>query len=198
MGARRASLLAVAVLAAAFAVLARWTWDAWPDPLVDFGRELYVPWRLSTGEVLGRDVAWFSGPLSQHVNAFLFRAAGVSLSTLVGANLLVLALLTGLWWSLLRGLAGTLAATAAALVLLCVFGFAQLVGIGNYNFVTPYSHEVTHGMLLASAALCCLRRFDARRDAFSLAAAGLALGLCFLTKVEENARTLTLAREWLG
>lgn len=198
MGTRRASLLAVAVLATAFVALARWTWGAWPDPLVDFGRELYVPWRLASGEALGRDVAWFSGPLSQHVNAFLFRTAGTSLATLVGANLLLLALLTGLWWSLLRELAGTLAATAAALALLAVFGFAQLVGIGNYNFVTPYSHEVTHGLLLASAALVGLRRFDARRDALSLAATGFALGLCFLTKVEVALAAFAACALWLA
>jgi hypothetical protein len=195
---RRGALLALTSLATVFVALARWTWNAWPDPLVDFGRELYVPWRLSAGAVLGRDVAWFSGPLSQQVNGFLFGAAGASLRTLVVANLALLALVTALWWSLLRELAGVLGATAAAAVLLCVFGFAQLVGIGNYNFVTPYSHEVTHGLLLASAALVCLRRFDVRRDALSLAAAGLALGACALTKVEVALAALAAAAVWLA
>lgn len=184
MEGRRGAWIALAVLAAAFVALARWTWGAWPDPLVDFGRELYVPLRLATGAVLGRDVAWFSGPLSQQVNALVFRFAGASLSTLVALNLLVLALVSLLWWRLLRELAGLLAATAAVLLMLALFGFAQLVGIGNYNFVTPYSHEVTHGMLLATAALVCLRRHDERRDIASLVGAGLALGACFLTKVE--------------
>jgi hypothetical protein len=197
MGARRGALLGLCVLAASFAALARWTWGGWPDPLVDFGRELYVPWRLSAGVVLQRDIAWFSGPLSQHANAFLFRVAGVSLHTLVVANLLVLAALTLLWWHLLRGLAGTLAATCAGVVLLAAFGFAQLVGIGNYNFVTPYSHEVTHGMLLATGALSCLRRFDERRDVPALLGAGLLLGLCVLTKVEVALAALVAAGVWL-
>ena len=38
-------------------------WDRGPDPLVDFGRELYVSWRLTEGDVLHRDIAWFNGPL---------------------------------------------------------------------------------------------------------------------------------------
>lgn len=198
MEGRRGVWIALAVLAAAFVALARWTWGAWPDPLVDFGRELYVPLRLSTGAVLGRDVAWFSGPLSQQVNALLFGIAGVSLTTLVAANLAVLALLALLWWHLLRDLAGLFAATVAVLVLLALFGFAQLVGIGNYNFVTPYSHEVTHGMLLATVALASLARFDARRDAPSLALAGLALGACLLTKVEVALAAGAAAALWLG
>ncbi|HVS17632.1 MAG TPA: hypothetical protein VMT18_03445 [Planctomycetota bacterium] len=197
MGARRGALLGLLVLAATFVALARWTWGGWPDPLVDFGRELYVPWRLSAGALLQRDIAWFSGPLSQHVNAFLFRIAGISLHTLVVANLLVLAALTLLWWQLLRGLAGTLAATFAGVVLLAVFGFAQLVGIGNYNFVTPYSHEVTHGMLLATGALACLRRFDERREVPALLGAGLLLGLCVLTKVEVALAALVAVGLWL-
>ena len=45
----------VIVAATGLALLA-WTWRAWPDPLVDFGRELYVPWRLAEGDALFRDV----------------------------------------------------------------------------------------------------------------------------------------------
>lgn len=193
----RGAWIGLALLAAAFVALATWTWGGWPDPLVDFGRELYVPWRLSAGEVLHRDLAWFSGPLSQHVNALLFRVAGVSLHTLAVANLLVLAAVTLLWWRLLRPFAGTLAATAAGVVLLAVFGFAQLVGIGNYNFVTPYSHEVTHGMLLATGALACMARFDERGGNWPLVGTGVLLGLCVLTKVEVALAALAAFALWL-
>ena len=46
------------------AAMLAWTWGTWPDVLVDFGGELYVPWRLAEGDVLYRDVAYFTGPLS--------------------------------------------------------------------------------------------------------------------------------------
>ena len=181
---RRLAWLGPLALALLFVALARWTWGAWPDVLVDFGRELYVPWRLAAGDVLQRDIAWFNGPLSQHFNALLFRLAGVSLATLVWTNLTLLALFTGLWWSLLARLAGALSAGVACAVLLCVFAFAQLVGIANYNFIAPYSHEVTHGMLLATACLWTLVRWESRRGLAGPVVAGLLLGLCFLTKAE--------------
>ena len=43
----------IAVLIAGCGMLA-WTWGAWPDPLVDFGREAYVAWRLAEGDALAK------------------------------------------------------------------------------------------------------------------------------------------------
>src|SRR5205085_4695112 len=81
----------LAILALALAGMLAYTWGTWPDPVVDFGRELYVPWQLSQGKVLYRDIAYFNGPLSAYFNSFLFRTLGVSLLTLVVANIAILA-----------------------------------------------------------------------------------------------------------
>ena len=87
----------LAIGALGLAMLA-WSWGTWPNPYVDFGRELYVPWRLAEGDVLYRDIAWFNGPLSAYWNALLFQSFGTSLRVLVFANLLAvvaLAILSG-------------------------------------------------------------------------------------------------------
>lgn len=172
------------VLCGAGAAMAAWTWMAWPDLLVDFGRELYVPWRLTQGEALYRDVAHYNGPLSPYWNALWFGLFGVSLRVLVLVNLAGLALLTALLYGLLCGIAGRFAATVACLLLLGVFAFGQYSGIGNYNFVCPYSHDMTHGMILSVLAVCCMARYDRRSGRGWLVAAGLALGLGFLTRIE--------------
>lgn len=174
-------------LAAMFVLLAAGTWGAWPDVLVDFGRELYVAWRISLGDVLYRDVASFYGPLSPYVNGALFRLLGASLRTLALANLVLLAAATALLRALLLQ-AGTSrgAASAAAAVFLAVFGFGHLVANGSFNFVCPYAHEATHGFVLAAAALlCALRAADVPEEprAWAAAAGGLC-GLAFLTKPE--------------
>ena len=93
--------LDAAALAAVFAGLTAWSWGTWPDVLVDFGRELYVAWRLAEGDVLYRDVASFYGPFSPYVNGALFRLVGAGLQTLVVANLVVLASTTALLHALL-------------------------------------------------------------------------------------------------
>jgi len=63
-----------------------------PDILVDFGIQLYLPWRISQGDVLYRDVMYLTGgPLSQYFNALLFKIFGVSFRTLIFANLAITA-----------------------------------------------------------------------------------------------------------
>ena len=45
------------LIALAAAAMLLWTWGTWPDILVDFGRELYMPWQITKGQVLYRDLA---------------------------------------------------------------------------------------------------------------------------------------------
>lgn len=52
------------------------TWLTWPDAFIDFSRELYLPWRVSCGEVLYRDLAYYFGPVSVYTNAALFALLG--------------------------------------------------------------------------------------------------------------------------
>jgi hypothetical protein len=173
-----------ALLVVTGAALLAWTWRAWPDPLVDFGRELYVPWRLAEGDALFTDIAWFNGPLSQYWNALLFRAFGPGLTVLVWSNLLVLTACVCMLYGLIVRFSDRLSATVAGMVFLLVFAFGQYVGIANYNWITPYAHELTHGVALALATLVAVERWSRTGSRFAVGLGGLALGLCFLTKVE--------------
>ncbi|MBI3461467.1 MAG: hypothetical protein HY000_00165, partial [Planctomycetes bacterium] len=55
---------------------------------------------------------------------------------------------------------------------------------GNYNWICPYSHEITHGITLSLVAICLAWRNSLDRRWWSAAGSGLALGLVFLTKPE--------------
>lgn len=181
----RAALAAhAASLALVFAALFAWTWGKWPDPLVDFGRELYVPWRMLEGDVLFRDIAWFNGPLSPHFNACMFSVFGAGLATLVWVNAGLFAITLALLHSIVRHAASLGAATAACATVMALCGFGQLVGIGNYNFITPYSHEATHGVLLGLVALAAAQRWGGRRSIAWVLLSGSAVGSSFLTKPE--------------
>ena len=160
-------------LACAIAGLAMlaWTWRRWPDVLVDFGGELYVPWRLSQGDVLYRDVAYFTGPLSPYLNALVFKVFGTSFMTLVCANLAVLALIAAAVHRLLGLVSDRVGAATGTLAFLTLFAFAQLEIYGNSNYVTPYAHETTHGTLIALAALLALARWMRTRRLGWIAAA---------------------------
>ena len=172
----------LAIGALGLAMLA-WSWGTWPNPYVDFGRELYVPWRLAEGDVLYRDIAWFNGPLSAYWNALLFQSFGTSLRVLVFANLLAVVALVAILHALLRRTAGRLAAFVAVGLFLVLFAFNRVDAIGNDNYLTPYSHEATHGLLLALAAWLAFALLHAR-PMRAAAVCGTLLGLVALTKAE--------------
>src|SRR5207244_4268197 len=90
------------LISVAFVGMLTWTWLRWPDPIVDFGRELYLPWQVSQGKQLYRDLAHFNGPLSVYFNALAFLVLGVSLRTIVVVNILVAAGVVALIWRLGR------------------------------------------------------------------------------------------------
>src|SRR3984893_6418131 len=92
----------LALHAVTFAALTFWSWRKWADPLVDFGRELYVPWQITRGKMLSRDIASLFGPLSPYINALWFRLFGVSLITLADVHLAVLCLAVAGIYHLLR------------------------------------------------------------------------------------------------
>lgn len=172
------------VVIAIFAAMAAASWFGWNDPIIDFGREIYVPWQLMQGKVLYRDIAYFNGPLSAYFNTLVFSVLGVKIGSLVAVNLMLLAALAAMIWRLWSIIGDRLSATVACVVLLSVFSFIQLVGVGNYNFVTPYSHEITHGIILSFAAILMLARYLQNPRPMKLWAAGALLGLVFLTKAE--------------
>ena len=147
---------ALAALYGLLGLLLVFTWRRWPDVLVDFGRELYVPWRLAEGAVLYRDVAYFNGPFSPYFNAVLFRTFGASMTTIVVTNTLLLGVLLTVMFTLATKVFRLTTAFAACACFLPLFGFSHMLRIGNYNYICPYSHEMTHGILIAFLILALL------------------------------------------
>jgi len=138
--------------------LSAWlTWRKWPDLLVDFGEQLYLPWRISVGSVLYRDVMYLTGgPLSQYYHAGLFKLFGVSFLTLIISNLAIGLGLLLLMYRRFVECADALTSTTICVGVILVLAFGQYSDIGNYNFVTPYCHKVWHKMVLSILAISFL------------------------------------------
>jgi 4-amino-4-deoxy-L-arabinose transferase-like glycosyltransferase len=153
--------------------------------LVDVGRELYTAWQVSEGAVLYRDIWLPRGPFSSYANGLLFAAFAPSMMTLALANLVWLGLGVGLLHWHVRRDHGVGTAFVATFVLLSVFAFSRYSSIGNYNFVLPYAHEVTHGIVLSIVAMALvLRALEPEVSVGWAFAGGLVLGLVLLTKQE--------------
>jgi len=176
--------LSPALLCLTFFLMSLWSWRKWADPLIDFGRELYIPWQIVSGKILYKDIAHLFGPFSQYFNALMFKLFGVSYTTLVFVNLVLTALFTVVVYQTIKKTVDQISATFVALSFLTLFAFSQYVGIGNYNFINPYAHEATHGVILSAIMIYGLWKFTTtNRDGFVIVA-GLLFGLILLTKIE--------------
>jgi hypothetical protein len=164
--------------------LATWKLPLFPDAMVDFGREVYVPWRITEGEAIYRDIEYFNGPLSPYLHALVFSLFGVSIMTLKVFNLGIVALVTALLYRLLLEISDRFAATLACLAYLSVFAFGHHQGIGIFNWITPYSYELPHGVALSLGMIASLWWYGRSRKRLYVALGGVLFGLVLLTKAE--------------
>jgi hypothetical protein len=176
--------LILAGLAGLAAVMVAISWRKWPDPLIDFGRELYMPWRISQGAVFGRDFMHPHGPLASHLNAVVFWLAGPGIMKLVAVNLAVYAVILVTAYSLLKRGWGRAGAALGCAVFVVVFSFSKFTAIGNYNYATPYSHEAVHGLLCCLGLAWALLRWRETGSPRMAALAGLLLGATVVLKVD--------------
>ncbi len=73
-------------------------------------------------------------------------------------------------------------ATIIGVGIVIVFAFAEYTPIGNYNYITPYSHEAMHGLMISVFTLALLSEWIKRGKIWTAAAAGFCAGIVFLTK----------------
>ena len=170
-------------MALTFVALVALSWRKWPDPLIDFGQQLYIPWRLSHGAILYQDIMYLHGCLSVCYHALLFKLFGTSLNVILASNFLILIFLLLLVYRLFLKSADAWTATTAGLALM-VLAFGQFLDVGNYNYICPYSHEALHGIVLAVVMIASLSKWLQTGQKLPMVAAGACLGLVWLTKPE--------------
>jgi len=154
---RAAVLLPYAV----FLLLAAVSWNRWIEPFVDTGRELMVPWRVSRGEALYRDVRFYYGPLAP----WLAAAVDSVLGRLLAARIALAALVAVLHLEVLRRLAGRLATGGlAALAASLAVAVAFFLRPGGCHLF-PYSLDTSIAVAAATGALLLATSGgSARRD----------------------------------
>lgn len=172
------------------------SWRCWPDPIIDFGHELYIPWRMSLGDVPYRDIELVTGPASQLYHATLFSLFGSSFTVLIVSNLVWLGLLTVSLYSALASLTFRWVAFVATLFFAIVFPFGQYTAIGNYNYLSPYRHEITHGLIAGIIGMWAISRLDHSAKPRLYFLAGLCAGATILMKTEVSLPLLGACAWW--
>ena len=127
------------------------------EPIIDTGRDLYIPGAILDGKKLYRDLFYLFPPLVPYVLALLTAIIGRSLMaySFIGA-----AIATGVGFTL-YGAAKLVAGRLAAFVALIFFvglNFTCTIGYGS-NFLFPYAHEATFGAMFLLLTIFFLLRY---------------------------------------
>ena len=140
----RIALIATVVAVAAIAFIQ--SYARWLDPIIDTGRDLYIPEQLARGAKLYRDIRYQYPPLAPYLLALITGAIGHSLAAYAAIGVAQSAAIAASLWIALRR---PLPAFAATLT----FVTACFCGGTLWNFIFPYSYAATIGMALLCAAL---------------------------------------------
>ena len=153
------------------------SWQKWAGLILDYGSQLYLPWQVSEGKVLYRDLDYLFGPFSVHLHALLFKIFEPGIMVLVWFNLGVVAALSSLIYLLFKYFSDSLTATLTTLAFLGIFAFGQYAGGGNFNFVCAYVYELAHGVFLSFFILWIFTQTLEHLNHFKLILIGLLTGL---------------------
>jgi hypothetical protein len=134
----------IAVAAIAFAQ----SYARWLDPIIDTGRDLYIPERLARGAKLYRDIRYQYPPLAPYLLALITGGIGHSLAAYMAIGVAQSATIAASLWIALRRPLPAFAATLC-FVAMCFCGASTW----GANFIFPYSYGATIGMTLLCIAL---------------------------------------------
>jgi hypothetical protein len=141
-----AILIATVIAVAAIAFIQ--SYARWLDPIIDTGRDLYIPEQITKGAKLYRDIRYQYPPLAPYLLALITGAIGHSLAAYVAIGIAQSAAIAASLWIALRR---PLPAFAATLT----FAATCFCGASTWgaNFIFPYSYGATIGMTLLCVAL---------------------------------------------
>ncbi len=142
-------LIATAVAVALIAFIQ--SYGRWLDPIIDTGRDLYIPEQLANGAKLYRDIRYQYPPLAPYLLALITGGIGHSLASYMAIGIAQSMTAAASLWIALRRPLPAFAATLS-FVAICFCGASTW----GANFLFPYSYGATIGMTLLCVALAAL------------------------------------------
>jgi len=148
---RTASIALISLLVAIAALAFLQSYQRWLDPIIDTGRDLYIPEQIDHGAKLYRDIRYQYPPLVPYLLAAVTAIIGHSLAAYTAIGLVQSLVIAAALWAVGRRVAGPIAGFVASLFFVALsFCGASTWGA---NFLFPYSYAATIGMALLMISL---------------------------------------------
>jgi hypothetical protein len=163
-GTRHPTAIFIGIVIAVAGIAFIQSYARWLDPIIDTGRDLYIPEQLARGAKLYRDIRYQYPPLAPYLLALITGAIGHSLAAYMVIGIAQSATIAASLWIALRRPMPAFAATLS-------FAATCFCGGTLWNFIFPYSYAATIGMTLLCVALAA---FVHARTAIAIGALVLA------------------------
>lgn len=142
----KGDIYALLVIFAMILIMLYFSWLKWLHPVIDCGREVYVPWQILDGKILYKDIAYYYGPLAPYLTALFFKICGANLNVIYAIGIFVNIWLCVLVYLLSRQLLGALTSCLVVGIFIQVASIAP--NLGSYEgFIFPYSFAALFGLL---------------------------------------------------
>lgn len=118
------------------------------NPLIDTGREFYLPYRVLSGDVLYRDIFNIYGPFAYQLNAFAYKILGTNINALrIFGSANATLILVSVFFILKEFFDGKNKENYfnVFVFLLCPL-FLGIFYTGTFNYSVPYAFAMTYGL----------------------------------------------------
>lgn len=162
-------------------------WGRFGDPVIDCGREAYIPYAMADlGKVLFKDIICIYGPVPYYLNALIVKFLGTNLNTmyLIGAFLSYI-FLFGIYNLAKRFIGAGLAFIFSGIIIFCC-----ILNTSISNYIFPYSYAIVYSLVFAAFHLVFMYKFiDIASSAGNAGCKNLCisaffLSLCLLSKLD--------------
>ncbi|MEW5820682.1 MAG: hypothetical protein AB1782_10865, partial [Cyanobacteriota bacterium] len=158
------ALLIIAIL---FSLMLYISWLKWLHPIIDCGREVYIPWLITKGDILYKDIAFYYGPFAVYFIALLFKLFGASLTISYITGILVNIILCGTIYFLARQLLSPLESALMIAIYFQIGPFAP--NLGSYEgFIFPYSFATLFATLFILLQIALIIGYLKHNNPFKL------------------------------
>lgn len=143
----------VSILFLIFFILLKIFWGHLGDPIVDCGREAYIPLQMLKGKVLYKDIFINFTPLSYQLNAFLYWLAGPKLNTLYLAGTVNTLIILTTVYLIAKNVTNSWTSWVITILIISVCVFRNFI----HNYIFPYSYGVIYALsFFLLAILFCI------------------------------------------
>jgi len=155
------------------------SWRRWTPLIVDLGREMDLPYRLLTGELLYRDIHFTYPPFAPYFNALLYEIFGAHLDTLIVSGFILSILLSIICYRISHRILPKFESsiTVSLIIILLVFK-------PHGNLIQPYSFSAHYAAIFSLLTLLFVLRYAEKRQKVELIFAGIFTGLTLISKHE--------------